>query len=163
MANPNSPWRNCSASKPAMEHSTAATPLSLDRHNKYTIPRSRRISNNEIPLVHCPHCKFRILNICTLKTDKNYDRQFYVCPTRTRDGGGCPFWEWEEGYEQYLVDEKLVPLDYQPVLESTKLRPIVLDKTNFKELREIAMLLKYLILVCGLVLASNVYAIVRSG
>ena len=91
---------------------------------------------------------------------------------RQREGAGCPFWEWEEGYEQYLVDQKLVPPDYQPVFESTKLRPIVEDKPNsgesnydeqVKQLREIAMLLKYLILICGLVLVSNLYAIVRSG
>ena len=71
-----------------------------------------------------------------------------------------------------MIDNKLVSPDYQPVFESTKLRPIVEDKPNsgesnydeqVKQLREIAMLLKYLILVCGLVLVSNLYAIVRSG
>jgi hypothetical protein len=42
----------------------------------------------------------------------------------------------EEGYEQYLVDKKLVPLDYQPVFESTKLPqqvPVVENKLNYGE------------------------------
>jgi hypothetical protein len=92
-----------------------------------------------------------------------------------REGAGCPFWEWEKGYEQYLVDNKLVPPDYQPVFKSTKLPqevPIVENKPNcgessqeeqVKQLREIVMLLKCLLLVCGLVLVSIVYAIVKSG
>jgi hypothetical protein len=58
-----------------------------------------------------------------------------------------------------------VPPDYQPIFESTKLPqevPIVENKPNcgessqeeqVKQLREIAMLLKCLLLVCGLVLA----------
>jgi hypothetical protein len=53
-----------------------------------------------------------------------------------REGDGCPFWESEEGYEQYLVDKKLVPLDYQPVFESTKLPqqvPVVENKLNYGE------------------------------
>ena len=74
-----------------------------------------------------------------------------------------------------MVDNKLVPLDYQSVFESTKLPQqvlIVKNKVNcgessqeeqLKQLREIVMLLKYLILVCGLVLVSNLYAIVKSG
>ena len=94
---------------------------------------------------------------------------------RQREGSGCPFWEWEEGYEQYLVDQKLVPPDYQPVFESTKLTqqvPIIENKLNYgesnqeeqvKQLREIVMLLKCLLLVCRLVLVSFVYAIVKSG
>ncbi|KAG0542353.1 hypothetical protein BDA96_02G096200 [Sorghum bicolor] len=175
MASPSSPWRDSSASTsvlPAMEHSTAATP---SRHSKYSIPRSRRISNNELPLIHCEHCKCRLLKVLTAKTPKNYDRRFYVCPTRTRDGGGCQFWEWEEGYEQYLVDNKLVPPDYQPVFESTKLpqQVSIIDnkpnrgesrqKEQVKLLREIVLLLKCLLLICGLVLVSIMYAIIKSG
>jgi hypothetical protein len=72
--------------------------------------------------------------------------------------------------EQYLVDNKLVPPDYQPVFESTKLLqqvPIVEDKMNYgessqeeqvKQLREIVMLLKYLLLVCGLVFTYMTHA-----
>lgn len=74
-----------------------------------------------------------------------------------------------------MLDNKLVPLDYQPVFESTKLPqqvPIVENKPNrgelrqkeqVKLLREIVLLLKYLLLVCGLVLVSIMYAIVKSG
>jgi len=74
-----------------------------------------------------------------------------------------------------LVDNKLVPSDYQPIFESTKLPQqvsIVENKLNYgessekeqvKQLREIVMLLKCLFLVCGLVLVSNLYAIVKSG
>ena len=74
-----------------------------------------------------------------------------------------------------MVDNKLVPSDYQPIFESTKLPQqvsIVENKLNcgessqeeqVKQLREIVMLLKCLILVCGLVLVSNLYAIVKSG
>jgi hypothetical protein len=74
-----------------------------------------------------------------------------------------------------LVDNKLVPLDYQPVFESTKLPqqvPIVENKVNLGESRqkeqvkllgEIVLLLKCLLLVCGLVLVSIMYAIAKSG
>lgn len=74
-----------------------------------------------------------------------------------------------------MLDNKLVPLDYQPVFESTKLPqqvPIVENKPNrgelrqkeqVKLLREIVLLLKCLLLVCGLVLVSIMYAIVKSG
>ena len=74
-----------------------------------------------------------------------------------------------------MVDNKLVPLDCQPVFESTKLTqqvPIIENKLNYgesnqeeqvKQLREIVMLLKCLLLVCRLVLVSFVYAIVKSG
>ena len=74
-----------------------------------------------------------------------------------------------------MVDSKLVPPDYQPVFESTKtLRqvPVVENKLNcgesgqeqqLKQLRVIVMLLKCLIVVCGLLLVSSLYAIVRSG
>jgi 2-oxoglutarate dehydrogenase complex dehydrogenase (E1) component-like enzyme len=91
-----------------------------------------------------------------------------------REGGGCRFWEWEEGYEQYLVDQKLVPPDYQPVFESTKLPqqvPVVENKLNYGErsqdeqveqLRKIVKLLKCVLLVCVLVLVCNLAAIVRS-
>ena len=88
MAGSSSPWRGSSASTPAMDHTTATTPT---RTNKYTIPRSRRISNNEIPLIHCPDCMCRFLKVCTSKTEKNYDRQFYVCPTRTVRMVSCKF------------------------------------------------------------------------
>ena len=74
-----------------------------------------------------------------------------------------------------MVDNKLVPSDYQSVFESTKLPQQVLiveNKANcgessqeeqLKQLREIVMMLKCLFLVCGLVLVSNLYAIVKSG
>ena len=88
MAGSSSPWRGSSASTPAMDHTTATTPT---RTNKYTIPQSRRISNNEIPLIHCPDCMCRFLKVCTSKTEKNYDRQFYVCPTRTVRMVSCKF------------------------------------------------------------------------
>jgi hypothetical protein len=70
-----------------------------------------------------------------------------------------------------LIDRNLVPPDYQPVFESTKLLPIVEKKPycgesshgeQVKQLREIVVLLKCLIVVCGLVLVSNLYAIARS-
>jgi hypothetical protein len=93
---------------------------------------------------------------------------------RQRDGGGCPFWEWEEGYEQYLLDNKLVPLDYQPVFESTKLSqqvPIIENKPNRGELRqkeqvkllsEIVLLLKRVLLVCGLALCMQLSRVAES-
>ena len=68
-----------------------------------------------------------------------------------------------------------MPSDYQSVFESTKLPQQVLiveNKANcgessqeeqLKHLRVIVMLLKCLILVCGLVLVSNLYAIIESG
>ena len=74
-----------------------------------------------------------------------------------------------------MVDNKLVPSDYQSVFESTKLPQQVLiveNKANcgessqeeqLKQLREIVMMLKCLFLVCGLVLVSNLYANVKSG
>jgi hypothetical protein len=95
---------------------------------------------------------------------------------RQRDGkSGCQFWEWEERYEQYLVNNKMVPSDYQPVFESTKLPwlvPIAENKPTcgetshdeqVKQLREIVKLLKCLLLVCVLVFVSNLAAIVRTG
>ena len=74
-----------------------------------------------------------------------------------------------------MVDSKLVPPDYQPVFESTKMLrqvPVVENKLNcgesgqeqqLKQLRVIVMLLKCLIVVCGLLLVSSLYANVRSG
>ena len=73
-----------------------------------------------------------------------------------------------------MVDNKLVPPDYQPVFESTKLLQvsIVENKLNYgessekeqvKQLREIVMLLKCLLLVCGLVLVSNFMQLSRVG
>ena len=90
------------------------------------------------------------------------------------DGGGCNFWKWEEDYEQWLVDNKHVPPSYQPVFQSTKM-PQLEEHTKgdggqleqFKYLtgiaREIVFLLKCLILVCALLLVTNLYGIVKSG
>jgi hypothetical protein len=72
------------------------------------------------------------------------------------------------------LTKKLVPPDYQPVFESTKLPqqvPIVENKLNYgetshdeqvKQLREIVKLLKCVLLVCILVLVCNLAAIVRT-
>ncbi|KAG2611539.1 hypothetical protein PVAP13_4KG106500 [Panicum virgatum] len=136
MAGPSSPWPcDYGASSPfspmaAMESSTAATPPRPDmKDSKFSVPRSRRISSNELPLVHCKDYQMHFLKAFIARMKKNYGRQFY---------GRCgyPFWEWEEGYEQYLVDSKLVPPDYQLVFESTKMPrqvPIVENKPNCGE------------------------------
>ena len=92
-----------------------------------------------------------------------------------REGAGCQFWEWEEGYEQYLVDQKMVPQDYEPIFESTIIPhriPIVgpkakseesMNEEQLKLLRKIEMLLQCLFVICVLVLVSHLYAIVKSG
>ena len=90
------------------------------------------------------------------------------------DGGGCDFWKWEVGYEQWLVDNKHVPPSYQPVFQSSKMpQPEEQSKGDggqpeqFKDLteiaREIVFLLKCLILVCALLPVTNLYGIVKSG
>lgn len=77
---------------PAMEYNTTTTHPRLAMENiMYSESRSRRISNNELPLVQCKECKCQILKVLTAKTDKNYDRQFYICSTRTVRTISCKF------------------------------------------------------------------------
>ena len=64
------------------------------------------------------------------------------------------------GYEQYLVDRKMVPLDYEPVFKSTIIPhqiPIVgpkakseesMNEEQLKLLRKIEMLLQCLFVIC---------------
>ncbi|EAZ43957.1 hypothetical protein OsJ_28577 [Oryza sativa Japonica Group] len=55
-----------------------------------------------VPLITCPSCNVKTIVRCTAKTDANRGRIFYTCPDHEKDGSGCNFWYWEEGYINYL-------------------------------------------------------------
>ncbi|KAJ1269769.1 hypothetical protein BS78_06G002400 [Paspalum vaginatum] len=68
-----------------------------------------------LPLVVCNRCKVGKVQVKVARTTKNYGRSFYICPRYKQDGSGCDFWYWEEEYEDFLIDNCLVPSNYQRV------------------------------------------------
>ncbi|KAJ1283284.1 hypothetical protein BS78_03G116700, partial [Paspalum vaginatum] len=75
----------------------------------------RQRNAHVLPLVICDRCNSRKVMALKAKTPMNFGRYFYICPTYERDGSGCDFWYWEYDYEQYLIDNGLVPPNYKRV------------------------------------------------
>ncbi|WVZ58012.1 hypothetical protein U9M48_008327 [Paspalum notatum var. saurae] len=62
----------------------------------------------DLPLITCTDCSQHTVLELEVKTNENGNRGriFYKCPSHKRDGSGCPFWHWEEGYVNILKDLK---------------------------------------------------------
>uniref|UniRef100_A0A0E0C9S6 GRF-type domain-containing protein n=1 Tax=Oryza meridionalis TaxID=40149 RepID=A0A0E0C9S6_9ORYZ len=63
---------------------------------------SSRRNRLVVPLIVCFSCNVKTIVRCTVKTDANRGQIFYTCPDHEKDGTGCNFWYWEEGYINYL-------------------------------------------------------------
>nr|ABA94895.1 GRF zinc finger family protein [Oryza sativa Japonica Group] len=63
---------------------------------------SSRRNRLVLPLIVCPSCNVKTIVRCTAKTDANRGRVFYTCPDHEKDGSGCNFWYWEQGYINFL-------------------------------------------------------------
>ncbi|XP_037457718.1 uncharacterized protein LOC119328828 [Triticum dicoccoides] len=63
----------------------------------------RRTTPPALPLIPCPFCRDRIItNICGPRGSQPGNRYYKCCK---KDSGKCPFYEWQEGYEAYLVEQ----------------------------------------------------------
>ncbi|XP_052157342.1 uncharacterized protein LOC127775067 [Oryza glaberrima] len=60
---------------------------------------STRRNRLVVPLIVCLSCNVKTIVRCTAKTDAIVR---YTCPDHEKDGTGCNFWYWEEGYINYL-------------------------------------------------------------
>ncbi|EAY81163.1 hypothetical protein OsI_36347 [Oryza sativa Indica Group] len=56
----------------------------------------------QLLLIQCSLCKENTIVVRTSRTPTNLGRIFYTCPDHEKDGSGCNFWYWEEGYMKYL-------------------------------------------------------------
>uniref|UniRef100_A0A0E0FAL7 GRF-type domain-containing protein n=1 Tax=Oryza meridionalis TaxID=40149 RepID=A0A0E0FAL7_9ORYZ len=50
----------------------------------------------------CPCCHVKNIVELTATTYANRGRIFFTCPNHEKDGSGCNFWYWEDGYVKYL-------------------------------------------------------------
>uniref|UniRef100_A0A8R7R2H8 Zinc finger GRF-type domain-containing protein n=1 Tax=Triticum urartu TaxID=4572 RepID=A0A8R7R2H8_TRIUA len=63
----------------------------------------RRTTPPALLLIPCPFCRDRIItNICGPRGSQPGNRYYKCCK---KDSGKCPFYEWQEGYEAYLVEQ----------------------------------------------------------
>ncbi|PAN09443.1 hypothetical protein PAHAL_2G024100 [Panicum hallii] len=83
-----------------------------------SVGESRKNGMPDLPLIQCPDCRCRMLKGKMARTEKNFGRFFFVCPSRQRDGTGCQFWRWDDEYKQYLMTKGHVPASYQPIFSS---------------------------------------------
>ncbi|KAJ1255502.1 hypothetical protein BS78_K202600 [Paspalum vaginatum] len=98
-----------------------------------SIGQQRQWNVPVLPLIICNRCNSRKVMALKAKTPMNTSSRhtsvfhvsddFAIC--RQRDGSGCEFWHWEDEYEQYLIDNELVPLNYKRLfsqLEKMKMK-----------------------------------------
>uniref|UniRef100_A0A0E0JYS8 Zinc finger GRF-type domain-containing protein n=1 Tax=Oryza punctata TaxID=4537 RepID=A0A0E0JYS8_ORYPU len=56
----------------------------------------------DLPLIQYPYCRVKKIVELTATTSANRERIFFTCPDHVKDGFGCNFWYWEDGYVKYL-------------------------------------------------------------
>uniref|UniRef100_A0A0D9XCL2 GRF-type domain-containing protein n=1 Tax=Leersia perrieri TaxID=77586 RepID=A0A0D9XCL2_9ORYZ len=67
-----------------------------------------RRRKSRLPLILCPRCENKMVVELAATTEANRGHIFYTCTDHMKDGLGCNFWFWEEGYLRYLTRHGLI-------------------------------------------------------
>uniref|UniRef100_A0A0E0FDG3 GRF-type domain-containing protein n=1 Tax=Oryza meridionalis TaxID=40149 RepID=A0A0E0FDG3_9ORYZ len=83
-----------------------------------------------LPLIRCPCCGVKNIVELTATTDANRGRIFFTCPDHEKDGSGCNFWYWEEGYVKYLERKGYIAEKELTDMKQTPVRKKKLHEVN---------------------------------